>query len=537
MSNNKNTGIKTGVIVGLILGSIISFVAYHFIMPTQSGSHEVSSSTKDTKEPLYWVAPMDANFRKDKPGKSPMGMDLVPVYDNAGKGPNEGAGTIHISSSVENNLGVRTVIATIKPLDTKINTVGYVTYNEDKLVYIHPRVQGWIEKLYVTAAGEPVKKGQALYQIYSPELVNAQEEMLLALARKNSRLIDSAENRLRALHTPKQTIEYLKRNQKVQQNVTFYASQSGVIESLNIREGIFVEPKTMLLSIVDLSQIWVKAEVFERQSAQLAMGNNAVMTLGYLPDQEWHGKIEHIHPMLKSKTRTAIARIRFDNVNHKLKPNMFAQIAIDTGSNESVLQIPKEALIRTGSQDRVVLALGEGSFKSVEVKVGRYNHNNVEILSGLTEGERVVSSAQFLLDSESSKSSDFKRMSADEPEQEEIQSPVWVQAQIESLMIEGNMLTLNHEPIPEWDWPEMMMDFSVIDTVDASQLKEGIHLRVKINKKTSGGYQVIDIELPEATSLNKTSSSLSLKDKDKDKDKDEKENEMKNEIITDHSTH
>jgi Cu(I)/Ag(I) efflux system membrane fusion protein len=212
--------------------------------------------------------------------------------------------------------------------------------------------------------------------------------------------------------------------------------------------------------------------------------------------------------MLNPKTRTTIARLRFDNINNELKPNMFAQISIDTGSNESALQIPKEALIRTGMQNRVVLALGEGSFKSVEVKVGRYNNNKVEILAGLPEGERVVSSAQFLLDSESSKSSDFKRMNADDSDKEKVQSAVWVQAEIESITPEENMLTLNHEPIPEWDWPEMMMDFTVIDTINFSQLKEGTHLRAKLNKKASGGYQIIDIELPEATLLNQTSSSF-----------------------------
>ena len=500
------------LIIGAVLGGIITLTAMYFIMPfqdsLQSSNEKNDNMPADKNEPLYWVAPMDANYQRDKPGKSPMGMDLVPVYDTASKGPDEGAGTIYISPSVENNLGVRTAIATIQPLDSKINTVGYVTYNEDKLVYIHPRVQGWIEKVYITAVGDPIKKGQALYEIYSPELINAQEEMLLALARKNSRLISSAENRLRALHTPEQTIEHLKTTQKIQQNVIFYATQNGVIESLKIREGAFVEASTLLLSIVDLSQVWVKAEVFERQSAQLSMWNNAVMTLDYLPNKQWHGKVEHIHPMLNPKTRTTIARLRFDNVNNELKPNMFAKISIDTGSSESALQIPKEALIRTGMQNRVVLALGEGSFKSVEVKVGRYNNNKVEILAGLSEGERVVSSAQFLLDSESSKSSDFKRMNADDSDKEKMQSAVWVQAEIESITPEESMLTLNHEPIPEWDWPEMMMDFTVIDTINFSQLKEGTHLRAKLNKKEEGGYQIIDIELSKEPSLNKSSSSF-----------------------------
>ncbi|WP_441002400.1 efflux RND transporter periplasmic adaptor subunit [Pseudocolwellia agarivorans] len=502
MTNSKNTGMKAGVIIGLVLGSIISFVAYHFIMPTQSASHEMSSSTQDTKEPIYWVAPMDANYRKDKPGKSPMGMDLVPVYDDDGSGPDEGAGTIRISSNVENNLGVRVAKAEIKPLNTVINTVGYVTYNEEQLVNVHSRVQGWIEKLYVSAVGDQVTKGQALYDIYSPELVNAQEEFLLALDRKNNRLISAAQNRLAALYLPQQAIEKLRATRKIQQNVTFYAIQSGVVESLSVREGVFVKPETMMLSIIDLSQVWVKAEVFERQSSLLAMGNDVVMTLDYLPNKQWQGKIDHIHPMINPKTRTAIARLRFDNTNNELKPNMFGQITIQTSGNESALFIPKEALIRTGKQNRVVLALGEGNYKSIEVKVGRYNENSVEILEGLAEGENVVSSAQFLLDSESSKTSDFKRMEPENIEEETQElSSVWVNAQVESTMADHRMLTLIHDPIPEWSWPEMTMDFTAIDAVDFSQLTEGRHVRVKISKKVTGGYQVIDIDVSDTEML------------------------------------
>lgn len=488
-----------GIIIGVTLALLISFIVMSSMM---NKLHSPTTVEAKEEEPLYWVAPMDANFKKDKPGKSPMGMDLVPVYDDGGAGPDEGAGTIRISSNVENNLGVRIAKAEIKPLNAMINTVGYVTYNEEKLVNVHSRVQGWIEKLYISAVGDPVTKGQALYEIYSPELVNAQEEFLLALDRKNNRLISAAQNRLTALHIPKQGIEKLRATRKIQQNVTFYAIQSGVVESLAIREGVFVKPETMMLSIIDLSEVWVKAEVFERQSSLLAMGNDVVMTLDYLPNKEWQGKVEHIHPMLNPKTRTAIARLRFDNTNNELKPNMFGQITIQTSGNESALLIPKEALIRTGTQNRVVLALGEGNYKSIEVKVGRYNQNSVEILAGLVEGESVVSSAQFLLDSESSKTSDFKRMEPENIEEETSESSsVWVNAQVESTMADHRMLTLIHDPIPEWSWPEMTMDFTAIDAVDFSQLTEGRHVRVKINKKSAGGYQIIDIEVPDTKVL------------------------------------
>ena len=498
-----NNNIKP-IVIGMVIGGFLTFGVYSFMAPTNSG--EASSVVTAEKKPLYWVAPMDANYKRDKPGKSPMGMDLVPVYDDGGKGPDEGPGTIRISPDVVNNLGVRTAIVSYKSLHTEINTVGYVAYDEDKLVHIHPRVQGWIEKLYVKAIGDPVKKGQPLYEIYSPELVNAQEELLLALDRKNSRLISAAENRLSALQLPKSSIVKLKKTKKVQQTITFYSPQNGVVENLKIREGFFVKPGSTLMSIGDLSEVWVEAEVFERQAGQVKTGTPVTMTLDYLPGKTWQGKVDYIYPTLDAKTRTVKVRLRFKNEDGEFKPNMFAQIAIHTTGDEQVLLIPKEALIRTGNQDRVVLALGEGSFKSVAVSVGRYDSESVEIIEGVRDGERVVSSAQFLLDSESSKSSDFKRMNSDVDEADaSMPSSVWVQASIESMMADHKMLTLAHEAIPEWEWPEMTMDFIASDSVDFSLLSEGMSLHVEVTKEDNGDYKISNIHVPDDMSESDTS--------------------------------
>ena len=398
--------------IGIIVGAILTALAIQLSNSTNKNSPE--QSVTNEKVPLYWVAPMDADFIRDKPGKSPMGMDLIPVYDNSGAGVDEGPGTIRISPNVVNNLGVRTVKVANKKLNSQINTVGYVTYNEDKLIHIHPRVEGWIEKLYVKAIGDRVKKDQPLYAIYSPELVNAQEEFLLALARKNPRLISAAQNRLAALQFPRSAIVLLKKTNKIQQNVTFYAPQKGVVENLEIREGFFVNPGSTLMAIADLSEVWVVAEVFERQVGLVSLASHVLMTLDYLPGQIWKGRVDYIYPTLDAKTRTVKVRVRFNNEKGQFKPNMFAKIVIESTDDDSTLVIPKEALIRTGFQDRVVLALGKGNFKSIAVKVGRYGSDSVEILAGLNADDSVVSSAQFLLDSESSKSSDFKRLSYDD---------------------------------------------------------------------------------------------------------------------------
>lgn len=478
-SNNKN------LLLGILIGLAVSIAGYSLIEQNSENNEQVAETSE--KKPLYWVAPMDANFRKDAPGKSPMGMDLVPVYADSGEGVDEGPGTIRISPDVINNLGVRTANVQLKNLQNQIDTVGYVTYDEDKLVHIHPRVDGWVEKLYVTTVGSVVKKDQPLYDIYSPELVNAQEELLLALDRQNKRLISAAENRLIALNLPRKAIAELKKSRQVQQNITFYAPQNGVVENLKIRSGFFVKPGATLMSIGDLSEVWVEAEVFERQAAQVQVGSNVTMRLDYLPGKAFDGKIDFIYPTLDAKTRTVKVRIRVDNQSGEFKPNMFAQVAIHTSNKEQALLIPKEALIRTGSQDRVVLALGGGSFKSIAVTVGHFDSNSVEILSGLTEGEKVVSSAQFLLDSESSKSSDFIRMNhasidmtsqnindntMDMSSSSEVMSAT-TSGIVNAVMTDHRMVNISRAAIDKWQRPAATLDFLVDETLDMENVKTG----------------------------------------------------------------
>jgi Cu(I)/Ag(I) efflux system membrane fusion protein len=401
----------TSVVVGIVLGAAASALVFFNLDRGDSPSGaDANAGVSSRDKPLYWVAPMDPDYRRDKPGKSPMGMDLVPVYAIGAGGADEGPGTIEISPEVVNNLGVRTAHVERRALSTRIRTVGYVQYDQDRLIHIHPRVEGWIEKLYVKAAGDPVVQGQPLYELYSPQLVNAQEEMLLSLKRNNQRLVQAAQDRLLALQLSASFIDELKRERQVRQTITFRAPQSGVVDNLNIREGFFVKPGTTLMSIGALDDVWVEAEVFARQAALVEVGLPVVMTLNYLPGKEWRGTVDYVYPSLDEKTRTLRLRLRFNNAAGILKPNMFAQVFIEAGRGEDALMIPREAVIRTGSQDRVVLALGAGRFKSVAVRLGQLDEQYSQILEGLKEGDMIVVSAQFLLDSESSKSSDFMRM-------------------------------------------------------------------------------------------------------------------------------
>ncbi|MBM9603803.1 efflux RND transporter periplasmic adaptor subunit [Desulfopila inferna] len=493
----KSTGVIV-LIIGAVIGSLLTFVVYPKVsgMLNLPGGSETAEVESGEKEPLYWVAPMDPNYRRDEPGQSPMGMDLVPVYEEDGGDGDAGPGTVRISPDVVNNLGVRTGEAHLEELKFLIQTVGYVGYDEDQLVHIHPRVNGWVEKLYVRASGDPVKKGQPLYDLYSPELVNAQEELLIAMDRNADRLVTAAENRLAALRVPGQAIEELKKTGEAQQTVTFFSPQGGVVDNLDIREGFYVTPGTTIMSIGNLDQVWVDAEVFERQASRVAVGQPVTMTLDYLPGKKWQGEVDYIYPTLDPKTRTVSVRLRFDNEDNLLKPNMFAQVVIHAESGEETLVVPKEAVIRTGRSNRVVLDLGEGYFKSVNVEVGRYDEESAEILSGLSAGDKVVTSAQFLIDSESSKTSDFKRMyHAEEPPPPQ---SVWTRATINTVMADHRMVNVTHEAIDEWDWPEMTMDFTVADDVDLTVLQEGRELHVEVTKKDENRYEITAVHVPGA---------------------------------------
>jgi len=453
-------------VVGAVCGAALVF--FMFGAPTS-----VISGQPDEAQPLYWVAPMDQNYRRDAPGKSPMGMDLVPVYADQYEAK-AGPGTVFISPHVVNNLGVRSVKVEKAPLDTEIVTVGYVQYDEEKLVHVHPRVAGWVDELYVKTSGETVRKGEPLYALYSPELVNAQEEYLIALSRSNQLLMDAALTRLRALQVSDAVVRELQKSRKVLQKTIFYSPQTGVVDNLNIREGFYVQPGTKILSIGVLDEVWVEAEVFERQSSLVRVGDAVLMSLNYVPGREWQGQVDYIYPTVDAETRTIRLRMRFNNADNLLKPNMYAQVRISTGSSEQVLLVPNEALIRTGHQERVVLDLGDGQFKSVEVRAGQRGPNEVEIIAGLRLDDRVVVSAQFLLDSESSKSSDFKRMFS---RNEADVSTATVNGKINAVDIGLGVVNLSREGIPQWNRGPATLDFEIGRGIDPSTLVVGKDIR------------------------------------------------------------
>lgn len=392
---NKTIGYLAVLLTGIGIG---------FGMLQLTGHKDVVGD--DAEEPIYWVAPMDASYRRDKPGKSPMGMDLVPVFADE----TSGAGTIKVSPAVEHNLGVRTAFVRRGLMKDSITTFAVVHYNEDLMVNIYPRVEGWIEKLFVKSEGEAITKGQALYEFYSPELVNAQEEFLAALRQGNQVLAHSARERLASLSVPESIVSSIEKQRTVQRNVTIYATQSGVVVKLEVREGNFVKRGNQIMSIAGLSSVWVTADVFENDVSGINVGDAMLLKFDYLPGKVTRSTLDFIYPAVDPMVRTLRVRSTVNNEDGSLRPNMFAKATIQLTDDKLTTLVPVEAVIRTGSKNKVVLVSGPGEYKSIEIELGRVSRTEVEILHGLNPGDEIVTQSQFLLDSESSVTSDFKRM-------------------------------------------------------------------------------------------------------------------------------
>ncbi len=442
-------------------------------------------SAKSEPSILYWKAPMDPNYRRDQPGKSPMGMDLVPVYAGA---EDDDESVVTISPQVINNLGVRTELAQYSVLSRRIDTVGYVGYDEDTLQHIHTRVDGWIESLEITATGDPVKKGQTLFELYSPTLVNAEEEFLTALRSGNATLLKASRERLIALGVSSSEIDRLEESRTVSRRLIVSAQDDGVVADLAVREGKFITPASDVMSIAKLDRVWVLAEIFERQADWIRAGQRAEVELDYLPGKRLQGTVDYIYPELDLKTRTLKVRMKFDNKNGVFRPNMFARVTIHGTETPAVVHVPREALIRGGATDRVVLALGDGKFRAQPVQIGIESGNRVEILSGIGTTDLVVTSGQFLIDSESNVESALARM--DERVAEMPASTVQVAATVRSIDTVKQKLVLHHEPIAEWSWPAMTMGFAVENEHLLMGLEVGQPIDVTIEEQAGGIYVI-----------------------------------------------
>lgn len=363
----------------------------------------------------YWRAPMDPTYISDTPGKSPMGMDLVPVYEDEVDEASPNA--IRIDPATVQNIGVVTEPVERGDLKVDIRTVGNLDYDEGKVFLVNTKYDGWIEKVYVNYIGERVERGEPLFEIYSPDLVSTQEEYLSALEYRNSMqgsgfpeaearaddLLEAARSRLLYWDITEEQIQRLEENHAVKRTLTVVSPASGIVAQKmdQALEGMRAMAGMNLYKIVDLSTLWVHVDLYEYQLPWIQVGQKAEIEIGAFPGEIFRGKVLFFYPQLDKKTRTIRACVEIPNPDGKLRAQMFATVRFSPVAEQNVVLVPEMAVLHSGERDVVVLALGEGRFEPREVKLGLQGGGNYEVLEGLEGGEKIVTSSQFLIDSES----------------------------------------------------------------------------------------------------------------------------------------
>ncbi len=380
------------------------------LVPVGGGGTTISSTTGERKI-KYWRAPMDPTFISDKPGKSPMGMDLIPVYEDGATNSN----AIVIDPVVIQNMGVRIEPVKRQTIFRHIRTIGEIEVGEDEISVVNLRFSGWVEKIYVNRTGDPVEKGDKLFDIYSPELVATQEDYLLALRTQgaNSELARSARRKLGLWNLSKSDIEAVARSGKSRRVMPVRAPRSGFVLHKSVVEGARIQEGKDLYRIGDLSRIWVTAEVYEYDAPWVEVGQPAQMELTHEQGKVIEGSVDYVYPTMNRKSRTLTVRLEFDNPGYRLKPGMFATVYIQFRKKDDALGIPTEAILHSGTRKIVFVTTGDGKFEPREVRIGLVGDRHLsEVISGLNEGDLVVTSGQFLIDSESQLQEAIQKMLA-----------------------------------------------------------------------------------------------------------------------------
>ena len=395
-------------------------------LPRGASPQAAPASSPGERRILYYRHPMDPSVRSDKPAKDDMGMDYIPVYAEEAQGTSSVPGRAAVTIPLERAqlLGIRSEPVTAGMTGGTLRTVGRVAIDERRRGVVQTKYEGYVEKLYVDFTGKPVRRGQPLLSIYSPELVAAQKEFLVArgaqqrlgdssvpgVAKGGAELAEAARQRLRAFDVSPEEIAALERSGTSRRTVTLRSPMSGLVIVKTAFEGMKVSPADRLYEIVDLSRVWVLAEVYEKDLAAVRVGLPARIVLPNQPGREWRGTVSFVSATVKPETRTVEARIELSNAGEVLKPDMFADVYLE-GASASVLTVPESAVVQTGERTLVFVDQGQGHYEPREVSIGERVSGGYRVRGGLVAGERVVVSANFLVDSESSIRSAIARAS------------------------------------------------------------------------------------------------------------------------------
>ena len=458
------------------------------------------SATKTERKVLYYRNPMGLQDTSPVPKKDPMGMDYIPVFE--GGEPPAKAGTVKISLDKMQLLGVRTEPAAERELRRLIEAVGTIQANERLLYKVTPRFEGWIEKLHVNTTGQAVARGQPLMEVYSPELVTAQDEYLIALRAIEEtrasgpeaqavmqRLADGVLRRLRNWGISDTELETLRQEGKARQLLTYRSPAGGVVLQKPSVQGMRFMPGEALYEIADLSSVWLVAEVFERDLGLVKVGQEAKPRILAYPDKLFAGKVVFISPTLEAETRTGRVRIELANPGGLLKPAMYGSMQLSVGHPRGkVLAIPDSAVLDSGMRQVALVQRGEGLFEPRNVKLGMRADGYAEVLEGVASGELVVVRANFLIDAESNLKAALATFG--EPAQPAASQLHRGQGTVQAVDAKGGMVEIEHGPIASLKWPAMSMEFKVKDRAQLARLAKGQAVEFEFSEQGAGEFVI-----------------------------------------------
>lgn len=472
--------------------------------PIGTAAADTSAATaaaKPARKVLYYRNPMGLPDTSPTPKKDPMGMDYIAVYED--DAPASGGSDIRISPDRVQKLGVRTELVHRHKLDRSVRAAGRVEVDERRVFAIAPKFEGWVEKLYVNSTGQPVAAGQPLFDVYSPELVSAQREYAVAIngvaALKDApesqasmkTLAESSLTRLRNWDIPDSEIRVLAAGADARRTLTLRSPVNGIVLEKKALQGMRFMPGEMLYQIADLSRVWVLADVFEQDLAMVRNGSRAEVSINAYPERKFEGRVTFVYPTLSAQTRTVPVRIELANPGGLLKPAMFADVVIGAEPNGARLAVPISAVIDSGTRRVVLVQTGEGRFESREVKLGARGNEYVEVLDGVREGENVVVSANFLIDSESNLKAALGGLNT-------TPAPAKVSHRatgtVQEIDDKGNTLSIAHGPIPSLKWPSMTMEFAVSHNTLLKGLQAGAAITFEFVERQPGEWVIVSLE-------------------------------------------
>ena len=516
---------KTGAGIAIGLSIALAAGGGYWLGQRPAASHDAAATqvaaspaggAKKERKLLYYRNPMGLPDTSPTPKKDPMGMDYIPVYEGEADDEPAAANSIRISTEKVQKLGVRTEAAELRVLDKQVRAAGRVEIDERRSFAISPKFEGYVERLHVNVTGQPVAKGQPLFEVYSPELVSAQREYAIAAqgvdALKDAggeaqsgmkQLAESSLLRLRNWDISEEQIRALAKSGTSKRTLTFRSPVSGVVTEKKALQGMRFMPGDTLYQVADLSSVWVVADVFEQDIAQVRTGAMAKVRINAYPDKVFEGRVTYVYPTLNPETRTVPVRVELANPGQLLKPAMFAQVEVPVGGKGQVVTVPTSAVIDSGTRQIVLIAHGEGRFEPRDVKLGGRSESHIEVMDGVKAGEKVVVAANFLIDAESnlkaavggfghSGHGGAPKSGKDDEKPAAAPQAAGHRAEgtVDSVDAKDGTVSLNHGPVASLKWPAMTMEFKVANPSLLQALKPGVKVDVEFVERQPGEWVI-----------------------------------------------